>query len=170
MKQSCSPRRRARPTTSSAGVAFLAPACRRTSGRAYPSISSAHSGRADSQPPGIKLEFPAFAVFVSDIGKRLGRRIRDLRTQRMERWTQEELAERAQISVSFLSMIERGERIPHVETLAAIANALGVTLSELFAGTDREIEEHQDVLRPLEEFIRARGLTPRDVDKLLGVA
>ena len=88
----------------------------------------------------------------------------------MERWTQEELAERAQISVSFLSMIERGERIPHVETLAAIANALGVTLSELFAGTDREVEEHQDVLRPLEEFIRARGLTPRDVEKLLGVA
>ena len=88
----------------------------------------------------------------------------------MERWTQEELAERAQISVSFLSMIERGERIPHVETLAAIANALGVTLSELFAGTDRELTESSDVLRPLEEFARARGLTARDVDKLLGVA
>jgi transcriptional regulator with XRE-family HTH domain len=107
---------------------------------------------------------------VSEIGKRLGRRIRDLRTQRTERWTQEELAERAQISVSFLSMIERGERIPHVETLAAIASALGVTLSELFAGTDREVTESPDVLRPLEEFVRARGLTARDVDKLLGVA
>lgn len=107
---------------------------------------------------------------MTEIGKRLGRRIRDLRTQRTDRWTQEELAERARISVSFLSMIERGERIPHVETLAAISSALGVTLSELFAGTDREISADQDILRPLEEFVRARGLTPRDVDKLLGVA
>jgi transcriptional regulator with XRE-family HTH domain len=107
---------------------------------------------------------------VSEIGKRLGRRIRDLRTQRIDRWTQEELADRAHISVSFLSMIERGERIPHVETLAAIASALGVTLSELFAGTDRDVAENTDILRPLEEFVRARGLTARDVEKLLGVA
>jgi transcriptional regulator with XRE-family HTH domain len=63
---------------------------------------------------------------VSDIGKRIGRRIRDLRTQRQDRWTQEDLAERAKISVSFLSMIERGERVAHVETLASLAEALGV--------------------------------------------
>ena len=127
-------------------------------------------GQGASRPPGIVRGIRAFAVFVSEIGKKLGRRIRDLRTQRVDRWTQEELAERAQISVSFLSMIERGERIPHVETLAAIAAALGVTLSELFAGTDREIADSPDLLRPLEEFVRARGLTSRDVDKLLGVA
>jgi transcriptional regulator with XRE-family HTH domain len=107
---------------------------------------------------------------VSEIGKQLGRRIRDLRTHRAERWTQEELAQRAHISVSFLSMIERGERIPHVETLAELAAALGVTLSELFSGTDQGHHESEDLLRPLEEFIRARGLTARDVEKLLGVA
>jgi transcriptional regulator with XRE-family HTH domain len=107
---------------------------------------------------------------VSEIGKRLGRRIRDLRTHRAERWTQEELAQRAHISVSFLSMIERGERIPHVETLAEIASALSVTLSELFSGTDSEKHECEDLLRPLEEFVRSRGLTSRDVEKLLGVA
>lgn len=108
---------------------------------------------------------------LSDIGKRLGRRIRDLRTQKTERWTQEDLAERAHISVSFLSMIERGERMPHVETLAALAQALDVTLSELFVGTDREISDHENgLLRPLEEFARSRRLTQRDVEKLLGVA
>lgn len=108
---------------------------------------------------------------MSDIGKRLGRRIRDLRTQRPERWTQEDLAERAHISVSFLSMIERGERMPHVETLAAISQALEVSLSELFAGTDREPDQHENgLMRPLEEFARARRLTHRDVEKLLGVA
>jgi transcriptional regulator with XRE-family HTH domain len=107
---------------------------------------------------------------VSDIGKRLGRRIRDLRTSRPERWTQEDLAERAQISVSFLSMIERGERIPHVETLAAICAALEISLSELFHGTDGEPSTDGDLVRPLAEFVRSRRLNRRDVDKLLGVA
>ncbi len=107
---------------------------------------------------------------MSDIGKRIGQRIRELRTQRPERWTQEDLAERAKISVSFLSMIERGERVAHVETLAALAQSLGVSLAELFAGTDSEPHETDDLLRPLSDFARARRLTSRDVEKLLGVA
>lgn len=112
---------------------------------------------------------------MSDIGKRIGQRIRELRTQRPERWTQEDLADRAKISVSFLSMIERGERVAHVETLAAIAEALGVTLSELFAGADLGEgagvrDDVDELLRPLTEFARSRRLTSRDVEKLLGVA
>ena len=107
---------------------------------------------------------------MSDIGKRIGRRIRDLRTQRQDRWTQEDLAERAKISVSFLSMIERGERVAHLETLAALASALGVSLGELFAGTEQSPAQTEDLLRPLSDFARARGLTSRDVDRLLGVA
>jgi len=37
-------------------------------------------------------------------------------------------------------MIERGERVAHVETLASLAESLGVTLSELFSGTDAPAE------------------------------
>lgn len=107
---------------------------------------------------------------MSELGKRIGKRIRELRTQRPERWTQEDLAERARISVSFLSMIERGERIAHVETLASLAEALAVPLSELFAAADDGSHKANDVLRPLSDFARARQLTPRDVEKLLGVA
>ena len=107
---------------------------------------------------------------MSDIGKRLGERIRELRLQRPERWTQEDLAERAGISVSFLSMIERGERVAHVETLAALADALGVSLSELFAGTEDRSGDALEMMRPLSDFFRVRRLTARDVDKLLGVA
>lgn len=110
---------------------------------------------------------------MSEIGKRIGRRIRDFRTQRIDKWTQEDLAERAKISVSFLSMIERGERVPHVDTLAALAQSLGVTLSELFAGTEEVVEgspNTADLLRPLAEFVRSRNLTDRDIEKLLGVA
>jgi transcriptional regulator with XRE-family HTH domain len=107
---------------------------------------------------------------MSEIGKRIGRRIRELRVHRPERWTQEDLAERAHISVSFLSMIERGERVPHVETLASLAGALEVSLSDLFAGADGEPSGDEDLMRPLSEFARARRLTASDVEKLLGVA
>lgn len=69
-----------------------------------------------------------------DVVRQLGQRIRELRTlRRTGRVTQEDLAERADISVSFLSMIERGERAPHIETLARIAEALEVELAELFS-------------------------------------
>lgn len=107
---------------------------------------------------------------MSELGKRIGKRIRELRTQRPERWTQEDLAERARISVSFLSMIERGERIAHVETLASLAESLGVPLSELFASAEDDSNKANDLLRPLSDFARARQLTQRDVEKLLGVA
>ncbi|MBS2027241.1 MAG: helix-turn-helix transcriptional regulator [Deltaproteobacteria bacterium] len=68
-----------------------------------------------------------------DVVRQLGQRIRELRTgRRSGPMTQEDLAERADISVSFLSMIERGERAPHLQTLAHIAGALEVELAELF--------------------------------------
>ena len=64
------------------------------------------------------------------LSRRLGRRIKALRlTAAM---TQERLAEQASISVSFLSMIEGGRRMPHVSTLARLAHALGLPLFELF--------------------------------------
>ncbi len=107
---------------------------------------------------------------MSEIGKRLGQRIRELRTERAERWTQEELAQRARISVSFLSMIERGERVAHVNTLAALADALDVSLSELFSGIDKKPSRPPDLPRPLSDFCRSRRLSSQDVDKLLGVA
>jgi transcriptional regulator with XRE-family HTH domain len=106
---------------------------------------------------------------MSEIGEELGHRIRELRTQRAEGWTQEELAQEARISVSFLSMIERGERVAHVKTLAALADALDVPLSELFSGIDRP-SSPPDLLRPLSDFCRSRRLSPQDVEKLLGVA
>lgn len=82
--------------------------------------------------------------------------------------TQEELSERAHISVSFLSMIERGERSPHLETLAAIAHALEVRIADLFLAADdrREVEP---VYRPLLEACRKHSLGKRDVERLLSV-
>jgi transcriptional regulator with XRE-family HTH domain len=67
-------------------------------------------------------------------------------------------------------MIERGERLAHVETLAALADALGVSLAELFAGTDSRSGELDEVIRPLSDFFRLRSLSSKEVDRLLCVA
>src|ERR671914_379353 len=60
----------------------------------------------------------------------LARRIRALR-ERLG-LTQEDFATRCGISVSFASLLERGERSPSYETLVDVSEALEVPLSELF--------------------------------------
>lgn len=55
----------------------------------------------------------------------LGKRIRDQR--RISHITQEQLAEKAGISLSFIGHIERGSRKASLDTLVAIANALKIS-------------------------------------------
>src|SRR5688572_14852229 len=105
-----------------------------------------------------------------DIVSRVGAKIRQLRSSKYgPRLTQEELSEKAEISVSFLSMIERGERAPHLETLARIAGALEVPLEELF-NFSTDGEKLDPLMKPLVEYCRKKGLSKRDVDQLLAVA
>lgn len=101
--------------------------------------------------------------------ERLARRLRTLRERRG--LTQEELAQRAALSVSFLSLLERGERSPSYDTLVHVARALGLPLSELVreeapppAGADAAGAER------LVRFARERQLTRAEVDRLLTVA
>ncbi|MCL1813489.1 MAG: helix-turn-helix domain-containing protein [Treponema sp.] len=47
-------------------------------------------------------------------------------------WSQAELAEKAHISITFLSNIERGNKWPYPDTLVKIAKALNVEEFELF--------------------------------------
>ena len=54
-----------------------------------------------------------------------GQRVRAQR--RIARMTQEQLAEMAGISISFLGHIERGTRKASIETLVALANALKIS-------------------------------------------
>lgn len=46
-------------------------------------------------------------------------------------WSQSDLAQKAKISVSYLSLLERNERDPSISTLEEIAKALGIPLSVL---------------------------------------
>lgn len=61
---------------------------------------------------------------------KVGEHVRQLRARR--RLTVRELAARSGISHSTISLIERDRTSPTIETLAALANALGTTLVALF--------------------------------------
>lgn len=112
---------------------------------------------------------PAPQMVRASVVTEVGRRIRQLRVSRVGvRMTQEDLSERAHISVSFLSMIERGERSPHLETLARIAEALQVRMADFFDDGVR-FGAVEPVYQPLVDACRKYNLNKRDVDRLLGV-
>ncbi len=68
-------------------------------------------------------------------------------------------------------MIERAERMPHVETLAELASALGITLSQLFRRVNEApIGGRETNELPLIAYLGTLRLRPRDVEALLGVA
>jgi DNA-binding XRE family transcriptional regulator len=96
----------------------------------------------------------------------LARRIRTLREQ--QGLTQEDFAARCGISVSFTSLLERGERSPSYETLVVIADALEVSLADLFK--DPPAEAYDDpYFSKLLELARRLRLSRTQVDRLLAV-
>ncbi len=67
--------------------------------------------------------------------RRLGRRMHELRARRG--WTQDALAERAGVSKAMISKVERGENNPTLVVAAKIAEALGLTMSQLIGADER---------------------------------
>jgi transcriptional regulator with XRE-family HTH domain len=66
----------------------------------------------------------------SSLRENFGKRVRLLRSELG--LTQEQLVERAGISVDFLSLIERGKNSPSFDSLSELAEALEVTVAQLF--------------------------------------
>lgn len=56
-------------------------------------------------------------------------RLKELREKKG--WSQQDLAQHADISLSTISMIERGERAPSFAMACSLADALGVSLESL---------------------------------------
>ena len=83
----------------------------------------------------------------------LGKNIRSLRSQKG--LTQAVLAEKANISVIFLSSIERGTKYPKAEILSRIANVLEVEAFELFKG-DLVPFESKELITHLSKDISAK--------------
>ncbi len=104
------------------------------------------------------------------LAKFVGQRIRSLRVDRRgPPVTQGQIAKRADISVSFLSMIERGERTASLDTLSMIAESLGATVEELFAQESRG-PQSTPAFQQLATYLRKRHVSRRQMHQLLAVA
>jgi transcriptional regulator with XRE-family HTH domain len=66
---------------------------------------------------------------------RFGKRVRSLRLAKQ--WTQEELAARSGLHVTYVGGIERGERNIALVNILKLARTLGCTACDLFAGEPR---------------------------------
>lgn len=73
---------------------------------------------------------------MSSLNHQFGSVVRQYREQR--RWSQEVLADAAGLNRSYLGEIERGIAVPSLATIAKLAGALELTLSELMARIDTE--------------------------------
>ena len=78
--------------------------------------------------------------------KIIGLRIKEVRTRR--RISQESLAERADLSVSYICNIERAKKKASLTSLVSIANALGITVDSLLTGNHKNdrIEYQSDLI------------------------
>lgn len=94
----------------------------------------------------------------------LGDRIRKERVS--QGLTQEVLAEKANISVSFMGQIERGERKLSLETLVKIGDVLGVSLDYLLRSGRRVKSEAN-----LNELVYTlNGKTQKEIRMIIDVA
>lgn len=96
----------------------------------------------------------------------LGRRVRRLREGL--RLTQEEFARRCGISVSFASLLERGERSPSYETLLTVSRALEVSMAELFR-EGNAVEAAEPSHARLLEFARRAHLSKTQLERWIAV-
>jgi len=85
-----------------------------------------------------------------DVRELLGKRIQFFRKQRQ--LSQVALAEKADISTTFLSKIERGIKYPTSETISGIANGLGVELYDLFK-KDEMLGDYKNILDRLQNDV-----------------
>lgn len=77
--------------------------------------------------------------------------IRRLRTELG--WSQEKLAEKAEISPSYVTQIELGNRSPSIDIIEKIAIALGIEYRILFTPEDLAKKEYCKSLRLLEKNV-----------------
>lgn len=79
----------------------------------------------------------------------IGQRLKELRV--MKNLTQEELADRAELSKGFISQLERDLTSPSIATLTDILQCLGTTLNEFFS----EDAEEQIVFGTEDYFVKS---------------
>lgn len=105
-----------------------------------------------------------------NIEEQIGNKIRNLRNQ--NGLTQEELADRTELTKGFISQLERGLTAPSVSTLSDIVECLGTNLSDFFHEDNdfqivyrkedyfEKIDENQNSITWLIASAQSRSLEP----------
>ena len=91
---------------------------------------------------------------------KIGEKLKELRIQR--NLTQEELADRCELSKGFISQVERDLASPSIATLTDLLECLGSSLKEFFAGDSNEkvVYAPQDMFEKEEENLKITWLVP----------
>lgn len=79
------------------------------------------------------------------VSQKFGERVKAYRIER--RYSQEEVAFRAEISTIYYGRVERGERCPTIDTLMKLSGALGVSPAELLDFDESDYAEDETILR-----------------------
>ena len=93
----------------------------------------------------------------------IGKNVRKYRL--MKKLRQEDLAEKAGLTTNYIAMVERGEKIPSLETFIKILNALGVS-------ADMVLSEVLDTGYTVKNSMlneKLEKLTPEDRDRIYEV-
>lgn len=82
----------------------------------------------------------------------------NIRKKRLSKsWKQATLAEKVDLSNSYIGMIERGEKVPKLETFVHITNALDSTSDEILEGVLNRGYEIR-----MSEYIKKIGVLPKE--------
>lgn len=92
---------------------------------------------------------------MSNIAKVLGQRIRNYRLQ--QGLSQEKLAELSGCHPTYIGQIERGEKNATIESIAKIAGALKISMSNLFEMIDDSCDNTNSIPLRCYEFISAKN-------------
>ncbi|MEK6646305.1 MAG: helix-turn-helix transcriptional regulator [Candidatus Firestonebacteria bacterium] len=101
----------------------------------------------------------------NELYKLLGNRIKCLRTE--QNLTQEKLSEKSNLHNSYIGLIERGAKGPSLETLQKIADALNVSLVDLFVEESKwksKDRKHRELFNVI------KNRTSKQIDILIKIA
>lgn len=89
-----------------------------------------------------------------EVRNTLAKNIKKFRAQKG--FSQAQLAEKADISLPFMSSIEQSSKWPYPDTLAKIAAALGIEVSDLFATKEAENKNQEYTIAMMKSLVESQ--------------
>lgn len=88
--------------------------------------------------------------------------------RKLRGWSKRATALKAGYSEFWLTGLEKGRIYPSISSLFSLAKVFNIPVWRLFYD-ERIAKEENKLLKPLENFIKERDLSPKDIEKLIRV-